>query len=143
MEPKRLTRSATDKKIAGICGGLGEHFNVDAIIFRIAFVFLALCGGGGVLLYFIMLLIIPEKQTSFQDFSTKTEETTYEEVSETKKKQQNDLVLIVFGTIFIIFGAMIFLFRAFPCYPHRFLFPSLLVLGGCLLLIFSKKNKSK
>jgi phage shock protein C len=138
MEPKRLTRSATDKKIAGICGGLGEYFNVDSVIFRIVFCFLALCGGGGVILYFIMLLIIPEKQTAFQDFSKKTEETTFEDVSE--KKKRNDSVLIVFGIMFILFGAMIFLFRALPCYPHRFIFPSLLVLGGLLLVIFSRKN---
>jgi len=140
MDTKRLTRSATDKKIGGICGGLGEHFNVDPVIFRIAFIFLACCGGSGVLLYLIMLLIIPEKQPSFQDYSKKTEETTYEEVTEGKKKRQNDTVLIVFGAIFIIFGAMLFLFRAFPWYSHRFIFPALLVLGGFLLLIFSKKN---
>ncbi|MCL1850989.1 MAG: PspC domain-containing protein [Bacteroidetes bacterium] len=140
MNTKRLTRSATDKKIAGICGGLGEYFNVDPVIFRIIFCFLALCGGGGLLLYLIMLLVIPEKQNSFQDFSKQTEETTYEDMSDTKKKGRSDTVLIVLGAIFIIFGAMIFLFRALPCYSYRFFFPAVLVVGGILLVLLSKKH---
>ena len=39
--PPRLTRSSDDKVIAGLCGGLGLHFGVDPVIFRIAFVVLA------------------------------------------------------------------------------------------------------
>jgi len=140
MDTKRLTRSATDKKIAGICGGLGEYFNVDPVIFRIIFCFLALCGGGGLLLYLIMLLVIPEKQNAFQDFSKQTEETTYEDMSDTKKKGRSDTVLIVLGAIFIIFGAMIFLFRVLPCYSYRFFFPAVLVVGGILLVLLSKKH---
>jgi phage shock protein PspC (stress-responsive transcriptional regulator) len=140
MDTKRLTRSATDKKIAGICGGLGEYFNVDPVIFRVIFCFLAFCGGAGLILYLIMLLVIPEKQTAFQGFSKQPEETAYEEVSDVKKKGRNDVVLIVFGTIFIIFGVMIFLFRALPCCSYRFLFPSMLVAGGILLILFSKKH---
>ena len=140
MNTKRLTRSATDKKIAGICGGLGEYFNVDPVIFRIIFCFLAICGGGGLLLYIIMLLVIPEKQNAFQDFSKQAEETPYEDMSDTKKKGRSDAVLIVFGAIFIIFGAMIFIFRALPFCSYRFLFPSVLVVGGLLLVLLSKKH---
>lgn len=59
---KRLYRSTTDRKIAGVCGGLGEYFNVDPLIFRIIFV-LALVPGGvpGLLPYIILWIIIPEK----------------------------------------------------------------------------------
>jgi phage shock protein C len=140
MEPKRLMRSATNKVIGGICGGLGEYFNVDPILFRIAFCFFALLGGGGIILYLIMLLIIPEKYVAFQDFSKQNEHTVYEDVTNVKKKKWNDSVMVVFGTIFILFGAMIFLFRVLHVHPHHFIFPAMLVLGGVLLVIFSKKN---
>ncbi len=39
---KKLYRSQTDRKIAGICGGLGEIYGLDSNLIRIAFVFLAL-----------------------------------------------------------------------------------------------------
>lgn len=59
---RRLTRSATDKKIAGICGGLAEYFGVDATAIRVVWVILSiLCGAviGGVIAYALAWLIIP------------------------------------------------------------------------------------
>lgn len=59
MEPtKRLYRSRTDKKIAGVCGGLANYFNVDPIIFRLALALFCL-GGAGILMYVIAWIIIP------------------------------------------------------------------------------------
>lgn len=56
---RRLTKSSTDKMIAGVCGGLGEHFNTDPVLFRIGFVVLAFMGGGGILTYLILMLVLP------------------------------------------------------------------------------------
>jgi phage shock protein PspC (stress-responsive transcriptional regulator) len=59
---KRLTRSVTDKKIAGICGGLAEYFGVDATPIRLLFVILSVlfCAIiGGVIAYLVAWLIIP------------------------------------------------------------------------------------
>lgn len=56
----RLRKSATDKTIAGVCGGLGRYFGVDPVVFRIAFVALALAGGSGVLLYIVAALVLPK-----------------------------------------------------------------------------------
>lgn len=53
-------RSSTNRKIAGICGGLGEYFNVDPVIVRLAWVIFTLAGGAGLLAYIIGWLIIPE-----------------------------------------------------------------------------------
>ncbi len=58
----RLTRSATDKKIAGICGGLAEYFGVDATPIRLLWVVLSIfCGAviGGVIAYLVAWMIIP------------------------------------------------------------------------------------
>ena len=59
---KKLTRSATDKKICGVCGGLGEYLDLDPTIIRIVFVFLALMCGGGLIAYLLMALIMPVKK---------------------------------------------------------------------------------
>lgn len=55
---KKLTKSATDKKLAGVCGGLGEYFNLDPIIFRAIFVILVICAGCGILAYLILALMM-------------------------------------------------------------------------------------
>ena len=56
---KKLYRSESDRKIAGICGGLGDYFDVDPVIFRAVFVVLLIGAGSGLLLYLILWFIIP------------------------------------------------------------------------------------
>src|SRR5437763_1604120 len=56
---RRLQRSRTDRVVAGVCGGLGDYFDVDPVIFRIAFVVLAFVGGAGFLLYPAAWLLLP------------------------------------------------------------------------------------
>jgi phage shock protein PspC (stress-responsive transcriptional regulator) len=56
---KRLHLSSTDRKIAGVCGGLGEWLDIDPVFVRVAFVVLAIAGGFGVLLYVLFWLIAP------------------------------------------------------------------------------------
>ena len=59
---KKLYRSRTDKKIAGVCGGLAEYFNVDATVIRIIFIVLLLPGGfPGLLPYLILWIFVPLK----------------------------------------------------------------------------------
>lgn len=58
---KRLYRSETDRKIAGVCGGLAEYFNIDPAIVRIVFASLVLLWGWGVILYIIFWISVPNK----------------------------------------------------------------------------------
>jgi phage shock protein PspC (stress-responsive transcriptional regulator) len=58
---QQLRRSVTDRKIAGVAGGLGRHLNIDPTILRVAFVVLSLFGGAGVVLYVVAWLIVPEE----------------------------------------------------------------------------------
>jgi phage shock protein C len=55
----RLTRSRTQKKIAGVAGGLAEYTGVDAVIWRVAFIALTVCGGSGILAYGLLWLLMP------------------------------------------------------------------------------------
>jgi phage shock protein PspC (stress-responsive transcriptional regulator) len=58
---KRLQRSRRDRVLAGVAGGLGEYFDVDPVIFRIAFGVLVFVGGAGLLLYPAAWLLLPEE----------------------------------------------------------------------------------
>lgn len=57
---KKLTRSA-NKKIAGVCGGIGEYFDIDPTLVRIAYAAVTIFTSGfpGVILYIILVLIMP------------------------------------------------------------------------------------
>ena len=62
MEQKRLYRSKKDKKICGVCGGIGEYFNIDPTLVRLGAVVLACFGGAGVIAYIVAAFIVPEKE---------------------------------------------------------------------------------
>src|SRR5690242_462551 len=56
----RLRRSRTDRKVAGVAGGLARHLDVDPLILRVAFVVLVFFGGAGLILYGACWLLVPE-----------------------------------------------------------------------------------
>ncbi|MGO5165234.1 MULTISPECIES: PspC domain-containing protein [unclassified Candidatus Paralachnospira] len=58
MEPKRLYRSTRDKLFLGVCGGIGEYFNIDATIIRVIWAIFG-CTGAGILAYFIAAVLMP------------------------------------------------------------------------------------
>jgi len=58
---KKLYRSKEYRQIAGVCGGLGEYFNIDPIIFRMGFVGLLFGGGSGIIIYILMWIFVPVK----------------------------------------------------------------------------------
>ena len=57
---KQLRKSNTNKKIAGVCGGIGEYFGIDPTLVRLGFVALSLFGGGGLVVYITAAIIMPE-----------------------------------------------------------------------------------
>jgi len=58
--PKRLYRSREHRQLAGVCGGIGEYFDVDPVLIRLLWIFFTLAGGGGLLAYLIAWLVVPE-----------------------------------------------------------------------------------
>ena len=56
---KRLYRSNTDRMIAGVWGGIGEYFNIDPTLVRLAWAIFGCCGGAGIVAYVIAAIIIP------------------------------------------------------------------------------------
>lgn len=56
---KKLYRSKSNRRLAGVCGGLGEYFDIDPVIVRLAWVIFTLAGGAGLLAYIVGWIIIP------------------------------------------------------------------------------------
>lgn len=56
---KKLYRSSTQKMAAGVCGDIGEYFDIDPTLVRLGFVALSFMAGGGLLVYILAAILIP------------------------------------------------------------------------------------
>jgi len=156
MESKRLYRSLTDRKFAGVAGGLGEYFVMDPLLVRLAFVVLALAGGGGFLIYIILWIVTPENPVRVQPImdqpvkdyhepssepsgngyeSPKTDKTIYEtptsRVPQTKKRNKGSLIG---GLVLITLGALFLADELIPQVNFGDLWPVILIVIGIGLL---------
>ncbi len=61
IENKRLTKSRTDRKLCGVCGGVAEYLNLDPTVVRLLWVLLAIFAGTGLLVYIVAAFIMPEE----------------------------------------------------------------------------------
>lgn len=62
MEQKRLYKSSTNRVLCGVCGGIGEYFNIDPMIIRLIFVLFVFGVGSGLLAYIVAAIIMPEQK---------------------------------------------------------------------------------
>jgi phage shock protein C len=159
-ETKKLYRSQKNRMIAGVCGGLGEYLNVDAIIIRIVFVLMALGHGFGVLLYIILAIAIPndpegakesEKTGSLgieQKLSNAAQEIAEGAKSAAEEMKQNKGWFShgrnLLGLALIIVGLVTLSNILFPGMMHRFswesLWPLVLIFFGIYLIIKKATN---
>ena len=58
---KKLYRSTTDVKLAGVCAGVAEYLELDPTVVRLGTVLISLFSGVGILAYVLAALIIPQK----------------------------------------------------------------------------------
>ena len=65
---KRLYRSRTDRKIAGVCGGIAEYFDIDPVIIRVLWLVAVCCAGSGLLAYIIALIVIPQAPIGYIEY---------------------------------------------------------------------------
>jgi len=106
---KRLTRSRTNKVFSGIFGGLGEYFNIDATLFRIAYVFFGFANPFlSLLVYGIASAIIPEgDDVIYHDYDY---------------GNTNDNSKTFIGVGLIILGAVLLMKNLLP--PFHIMFPN-------------------
>ncbi len=65
----RIYRSRTNKMIAGVCGGLADHFKMDATVVRLIYVLLSTASiGMGLVVYIVLALVFPEGPYELSDY---------------------------------------------------------------------------
>lgn len=105
MEAKDLHKSATNRILAGVAGGLAEYFNVDATLVRLIFVVLSIYGGLGVISYLVLALIMPEANVSKKTPVTQIKEQLSEVGRDSRQRPRSRGVaffLISIGLIFLL-----------------------------------------
>ena len=56
---KRLYRNTREAKIAGVCAGIGDYFDIDPVIVRLIFL-VSIFWGGGIIAYLVAWFIVPD-----------------------------------------------------------------------------------
>lgn len=146
---KRLYRSYTDKILGGVCGGLGEYFDIDPVIIRVLFIVAVIFGGGGILAYIILWIVIPQKpftipkfnQESSNETNPNTEQSTNDNsfrnfVIEKRRMNKNSLA----GIILIFFGVLFLLDNFLPRFSFHELWPLILIGIGFALILKARNN---
>ena len=64
---KKLYRSASDRKLAGVCGGVARYLNMDPTVIRVLWAIISLFAFIGVAAYIVCAFIIPEEPTNIID----------------------------------------------------------------------------
>jgi len=153
MEAKRLTRSYNGV-IAGVCGGLGNYFNLDPVLVRAIFLLLFLVGGGGLLLYIILWIAVPRDPhyyTPYQDVNPpdnpdfahkETKASAPMSDNKTSTTSSNNMTAYILGIAFILFGMMFLLHKLFYIGLSR-LWPVSLILVGLILIFAYSYNHKK
>ena len=147
MENKRLFRSKKNSVIGGVCGGLGNYFDTDPIIFRALFVITFFAVGSGILVYIVLWIITPLESVPFfksADSAAQNEPVKEEfksENMEDQKKQKNDGSLWG-GVILIVLGGIFLIDRFVQDIDFGDLWPLILVAVG-VILISKSFQKSK
>ena len=139
---KKLYRSTDDKVIAGVCGGLGEYFDIDSTIIRIVFILLAVSGGSGIIIYLVMALIVPTKKGS-SDIKANAEDLANQtkKVAENFKNSENKKNFL--GIIVVTIGFLVLLKNLVPvklAWLNSGVFWSLIIIFIGLFLITKNKK---
>ena len=104
--PKRLYRSNTSRMLGGVCGGMGEYFDVDPTVVRVIAVILGLASmGWAVIAYIIGWIIIPEELPGAVKAKQSTEsnhQTREHHTSPTWTRYFPGLALIFFGALILV-----------------------------------------
>jgi phage shock protein C len=148
---KKLYRSKTDRIIFGICGGLGEYFEIDPIIFRILFILLIFTGGSGVIIYILLAIIIPGsdgqklKSAEVKNVIDDAQEKTQDIAAEIKKNSSwIKNVKNIVGLVIVLIGLNILFEQVFNVDPFSFInwgiiWAVIIILIGVKIIFNNKK----
>lgn len=136
---KKLYRSRRNAVLGGVCGGIGDYFDIDPVLVRIIWLF-AIFSGIGVLAYFVCWIVIPQRPSILsKDDRQEYEDGYYDESYYEKKVERREKSKLVLGSMLIIIGGFSLMERFVPWFNFDFIWPVMLILCG-FYLIYKEKG---
>ena len=127
--PRRLVRSDEGRWLGGVCAGLGRYFDINPLVYRIAFAALSLAGGTGLLLYLAAYLVIPDEHAD-------------ESIAVEKMRTRRDQPWLLLGVGLLGFGALFALSEA-SFWPGNGNFWFAAVLAGAALVWWRVSSRDR
>jgi phage shock protein PspC (stress-responsive transcriptional regulator) len=133
---KRLYKSRQNRVIDGVCGGIGEYFEVDPTIVRVLWVLMTLLGGSGLVLYLIAMVIMPVNQEHLASAAAGTTA-----MRSPDRRSYWGIILILIGLFVLIDRMDLFVGFSWWDVSRRFLFPiSLIAIGLMFIYIHTRRQ---
>lgn len=138
---RKLYRSSTDRVISGVCGGLGEYLNVDAVIIRLLWALLFFVGGAGLIAYIVAAIVIPLEPIGVAE----------KKVEKSSKTSTPSFVPLLIGLFLVLLGVSA-LGHNMGWYPFGWatfrhimwiFFPAVFIIFGFLLIFRSLADRNQ
>ena len=138
MSAEKLTRSESDRIVAGVCGGMATYIGLDSVIVRLLFLVLSFASGMGLLLYAILWVVMPLE--NIED-SIRLEGEPELPAKTNKEIQATQMQTI--GSVLLMFGGFFLLQQIgfFSWVSAGVFWPVVLIGIGAYLLYMRKKNE--
>jgi phage shock protein C len=136
MSENRLRRSVNNKVLGGLCGGLGEYFNIDPTIIRLAWILATFWIGIPLLIAYLLGLIIVSVSEPKEGVVIEEPAITEQKDVEVKEKHTTLKSHFVWG--WLIIGVGVFILIESLGYFDRikeYVFPGALIVAGIWVLI--------
>lgn len=143
---KRLYRSETEKVLGGVCGGLGEYFDIDPVIVRIIAVLLALGSSGvGIVAYIVAWIIVPLRETYGNEAQATDSDqpVAAQPINTTPKEPRPAWHSYWPGLVLIAIGAFMLMHEYWYWLDFDDFWPAIFVLIGLFLIFRGKKDKAE
>ena len=127
--PRRLVRAQEGRWLGGVCAGLGRYFDINPLVYRIAFAALSLAGGTGLLLYLAAYLVVPDEHAG-------------ESIAVEKMRTRRDQPWLLLGVGLLGFGALFALSEA-SFWPGNGNFWFAAVLAGAALVWWRVSSRDR
>ena len=126
---RRLVRTSDGRWLGGVAAGLGRYFDINPLVYRIAFAALALAGGTGLLLYLAAYLVIPDEHAD-------------ESIAVEAMRTRRDQPWLLLGVGLLGFGALFALSEA-SFWPGNGNFWFAAVLAGAALVWWRVSSRDR
>jgi phage shock protein PspC (stress-responsive transcriptional regulator) len=133
---KKLYRTPRGKIIGGVCVGLAEYFDIDAVLIRALFVVALFSGGVGLITYIVLWVIMPQEEnvlSAAQTAESPSDGAIDKSEDESFFSEKNKGSVII-GLVLLALGTFFLVRELFPSFSFKYVLPLMLITIGAIIV---------